>query len=437
MATPRPTVPPLKKQIQSSVPASPTPSKSIDLRRRRDHTPPSEDLLRRVTPQVPPSRQPIPMTKTAEQQLPLPPGVVSQARSVSGRSFEHMTEMEQRALLSEGYDPNTMPLPANAYEILQAVNSDLGLDKAPVPNIDPRQPPVQIPEPVPYSQRDPEHQARLRKVLEAAVEQEQAELQAQEEEARLATLPPGVADAKRMAQAMAQTPSNAEVDVDVSPQQPAAAAPAQQPPPQPAPAADDTGAAAAMKPHHCEMCGHPSNMPATPEPPYEKKLAFLHTILGEVNFKDEMKVMGGNLSLTFRTLTTRELQQVFLQANRDVEKKRISTTADYYEKLNWYRLCLQLVEVRGVATKTIMHVAPEGLSPETNNLATSFWECDPPEDGETILTQISDYIETNVLKTEHLLRIVGAACNQFNRLVAKLEANLENSDFWQPTAGQS
>lgn len=431
MSTQKPTVPPLKKAAQSSVPPA-TPPKTIDLRRRRDHAPPSPELLRRVTPQVPPSRQPVPMTETAEQQLPLQPGVMRPARNTSGRSFEHMTEFEQRALLAEGYDPNTMPLPANAYEIMQTVNAELGLDKAPVPNIDPRQAPVTIPEPVQFAARSPEHQERLKRVLETAVAQDEADMQAAQAEERLATLPPGVADAQRMAQSMTQ-PSTAEVDVDVQNTPPPATARQTATPT----AADDTGAAAALQPHICEMCGHNSAIPATPEPPYEKKLAFLQTVLGEVNFKDEMKVMGGNLSLTFRTLTTRELQQVFIQANNDLEKKRIVTTADYYEKLNWYRLCLQLVEIRGLAMQTVMHVAPEGLSPETNNLASSFWECDPPENGDTILMQVSNYIETSVLKTEHLLRIVGAACNQFNRLVAKLEANLENSDFWKPTDGQS
>jgi hypothetical protein len=58
-------------------------------------------------------------------------------------------------------------------------------------------------------------------------------------------------------------------------------------------------------------------------------------------------------------------------------------------------------------------------------------------DGETPLLLIEDYIFANVLKTEAMFRVVNTACNQFNRLVARLEAMADDSDFWRPTEEQS
>ena len=358
------------------------------LKKRTNIAPPPSELLQRVTTPMPPSRRPMP--QTGEQVLPLPVGqMMGTPKNAAGRSFEHMTEMEQLILLENGYEPG-MPLPTNAYGVLQEVQQELALDRPPLPNVDPRQAPLQIPQPVDISKRTPEHQARIRRALENAMQTEEAEMRAAEEDARMASLPPGVAEAQSMARTML-TPSDEEVLLDQK-------VPGVNAPPAPGytrpsteaevqqlgktvnagldrieKSLDETGAVTQKT--HCDHCNYPLNMPSVPEPPYEKKLSFLQTVLGEVNFKDETPIMGGNLIITFRTLTVKELQQVYAQAYADYEKKRIFTTPDYYERLNWYRLCLQLVSVRATTVGGFTHVMHEGLSPETNNLATSFWDC--------------------------------------------------------------
>ena len=51
--------------------------------------------------------------------------------------------------------------------------------------------------------------------------------------------------------------------------------------------------------------------------------------------------------------------------------------------------------------------------------------------------QIEEYVLTKVLKTEHLQRVIGHTCNKFNRLVSKLEASVDNENFWNETGPQS
>jgi hypothetical protein len=133
----------------------------------------------------------------------------------------------------------------------------------------------------------------------------------------------------------------------------------------------------------------------------------------------------------------RELEVVYAQGYRDLGTGRARTEADYYEKLNQYRLCLQMLDIRSADPRGLNVQFPAGLSPETNPKATTFWKTAPPEEGDTALPQILDYVVEEVLRTESLFRVFTAACNQFNRLNAKLEANTSNDPFWKPTGPPS
>ena len=53
------------------------------------------------------------------------------------------------------------------------------------------------------------------------------------------------------------------------------------------------------------------------------------------------------------------------------------------------------------------------------------------------MEKIQNYINGHVLKTEHLLRAVTFECQKFNRLAAKLEARVDDSDFWKETGQPS
>lgn len=185
----------------------------------------------------------------------------------------------------------------------------------------------------------------------------------------------------------------------------------------------------------CPHCERDLTDPAVPEPAYAEKQMFIQSILGQKPFHKEYTLLGGSLRVTFRTLTTREVDTIYKQAFREREEGKQATTEDFWEVVNRYRLYLQLIRMESDA---FLHDLPDGYDELTNPHATAFYKFDPPENPkETGLPMIADYMEADILRTESLQRIVNIACSRFNRLVAKLEGVVDNSDFWKPTEGQS
>jgi len=224
-----------------------------------------------------------------------------------------------------------------------------------------------------------------------------------------------------------------------------------EPPPAPEqPQQADEGEAAAqeLKPgtlrQICVQCGWDQERPTIPEPEHQDKIAFLQAVLGQKVFSKRFAIFGGHLRLTFRTLTIREIDALYQETFRAQKAGLISTAVDYYEYLNRLRLYLQLTSMSSAQTAMQIKL-PEGLTPETHPEANSYWEKHLRDAGvfkepdaanpdvPTLLLQIQDFILTNVLKTEHLQRTVTHTCNKFNQLVVKLEACVDNPNFWNET----
>lgn len=388
-----------------------------------------DELLRRVTggqkklPQVPP---PIGGLRGGSGNPPLPQGKVVAVPSAAG-----LTPSERETLEKIGWD-DSMPIPANMAEIVQQVQAEKAAEAQEVIlPVHPGRAPLKVPDPVPFQTLPTTDKERLRRALATAAAQEQAAQEALEAEQRMESLGPGVADAFKMVNS---TKEDQEVDVDIAaPVQPSDAprATAQTEPP-------PNNAGTEIHPVSCPHCNWDLRIPDVPEPPYSKKMAFLHTVLGQQCFTDDTELFGGSVIVTFRTLTIREIEVAYKQAYRDREVGRAQTELDFWERVNRYRLFMQLKNIRTLQPEHgFVHDLPDGLSPDTNAEARKHWEVKPAEPGETILCEIEDFITSKVLKTEALFRVVNAACNQFNRMVSKLEAMVDNSDFWKPTEEQS
>lgn len=190
----------------------------------------------------------------------------------------------------------------------------------------------------------------------------------------------------------------------------------------------------------CGHCGWDQANPLIEEPEHQDKLIFLQAIIGQKVFSKRYFVFDNNLRITFRSLTVKEIDFLYAEAFRAQKAGFIETASDYYEYLNRQRLFLQIVGLS--ANNAGLHITlPDGLSPETNSCATNFWNqflikeklfnAEEPEQG--LMQKIQDYILTNVLKTEHLQRVVNHTCLKFNKLVTKLEANVDNENFWKAT----
>lgn len=186
----------------------------------------------------------------------------------------------------------------------------------------------------------------------------------------------------------------------------------------------------------CPHCGWTLSMPDIPEPAYHEKQAFLQAVLGQKPFIKQYELLGGALRVRFRTLATKEVDTIYRQVMLERQKGLVSTVEDYWEKINRYRLYLQTCHL---SSEHFQHDLPDGYDRETNPNAEGVWQFDPVEDDprETGLPQIEQHFLRSVFTTEVIHRTINNQCSRFNRLVAKLEAMMDNSDFWRQTGEQS
>lgn len=400
--------------------------KSVDLRKDPKHA----ERLAQVTstakkPQPPPPAHQLPPGVTGRP--PFPAGKV-----VGGIAPSSLTDQERTTLESVGWNPD-IPIPNNMAELLEEVQAERQAEMSHMPPpIDPRTPKLNVPI-VGIEQLPAAEQERVRQRMREAAKQQESAVAAQaatQQRNLRASAIPGLADAMKLADrasaAFTATPEEQAEAIDTTPG-PTLAATVEAPAATTTPTTSETGADPGT--HICEHCGWDRRVKDVEEPPYRDKMAFLHAMLGLQTFSKDYMLFGGQLTVVFRTLTTKEVEAVYAQAFKERQSGRFGDNQlDFWELINRYRLFLQLLSVRSGATGLVE--LPEGLSKETNPSAQSFWECDADEDR---IAKIEEYITDNVLKTEAVFRVVNNACNQFNRLVAKMEAMADNSDFWSPT----
>lgn len=187
---------------------------------------------------------------------------------------------------------------------------------------------------------------------------------------------------------------------------------------------------------NCPHCGWDLSLQSVVEPGQDEKMGFLHSVLGQKTFIQEYSLFGGKVHVRFRTLTTKEMDVIYNYVFQQRESGEIETIQDYWEKVNRYRLYLQLIYL-SASDGSFTHQLPDAYSKESNPHATDFWQF-PAYDPEVgYLDQIEDRILKEVLRTESIQRTISTYCARFNRLVSKLEVMIDNPDFWKETEQQS
>ena len=189
----------------------------------------------------------------------------------------------------------------------------------------------------------------------------------------------------------------------------------------------------------CVHCGWDQSRSPIAEPDGIDKLVFLKAILGQKLFEKQFTLLGGNLRIKFRSLTVREIDELYAEAFRQSKQGQVNNAADFYETINRHRLFLQLVSLQ--AAENILHISlPDGLTPQTNPDAKQHWESflaakqEPGNADKSLLLRVQDYMLTHVFKTESMHRLAAHTCNQFNQYVARLEACVDDPNFWNATA---
>jgi hypothetical protein len=402
--------------------------------------------------------------RTEEQQVPppaqLPPGVASGTpplpigQAVRAIDPKHLTDTEREKLESIGWKEGE-PVPSNMAEIVAAVEQQRAAEvqgDLPLP-ADPTTPPVDF-QPVNLEDLPPEQRSRAKAMVDQSLEVAQgqaAAMQRANAETRANVAQAGGSQVQMDQAAPARPAAGTVPNVDHVPQ--AAPAPQAAPTPQatpqtpqaqprtPEPAVAQEAPSEALPDEppgtgagglaYCPHCGWDMAAEDIPDPDEADRLIFLQTVLGQKPFEKRYELMGGQFIVGFRSLTASEIDAIYQQAFKEREAGEIQSDLEYWERVNRYRMFLQIAHYQAGATSRQL---PDALSKETNPHGTGFWEAPPDVDR---LKAIESYMLFHILRTETLSRIVQNTCAQFNRLVAKLEARVEDTDFWKETAQQA
>lgn len=388
-------------------------AKSIDLRGLQ-----KQDAGEMSTP--PPAQVP-PGTR---QGPPLPVG-----EAVRAISPESLTSMEQTQLEKLGW-PKDRPIPSNMAEILAAeaaAKAEVAGDLP--PPVDPGTPPVKL-EITPIEDLTPEKAAEVRQKLEESLAQA-ATNAADREQAQVVAQNPVVAQ-----KVMAAATSPADTGAIEEPARPATG---HVPDPDHVPtAAPDTpldtpldapATGAALTVPNCPHCGWDMTAEDIPEPSRKIRQKFLQSVIGQLAYTNKHELLGGALKITFRTLTSGEADECFRQTFRDRDNGEFISELDFWERVNRYRLYLQIMLLEREDEEAIE--MPDGLNKRTAPNATTVWEV--PEGEKHPLKLVEKHTLQHVLPSESTARIVQVELGRFNRIVSKLEAMVDNADFWSPT----
>lgn len=407
----------------------------------------ADDLKSRVTGGAsqpkPPMKTPAPAAGRPIRSLPMAPGQI--IPTATGEPA--LTAFERASLEKRGWKAG-QPIPDSIQELASVIRAEEAAQPLPPPV--PLDTPPAAFETVDISQLDPSSRAEVMRKISEVSKGSKSPPQAVPVES------PTIASQAVYRQVnpyyQPATPQQPEVDpeviVDVPSRQTMTPPAAVQAPVAPPPAAKEVVEAPAAEipeDHSDESIGHPTNcphcrwdlsQPDIPEPSYADKQSFLHAVLGQKPFMKTYDIFAGALQVTFRTLTTKEVDKIYFQTLQESKSGQLQTSLDYWERINRYRLYLQILKLDapGVRLQTL----PEGFTVETNPHAGSHWKIEDNKDPNyTGLLLVENYVLKEVLGTEMLLRCVQNTCQGFNRLVSKLEALMDDSDFWKKTEEQS
>lgn len=190
----------------------------------------------------------------------------------------------------------------------------------------------------------------------------------------------------------------------------AAEAPAPEPPaPAPAPAADDADLGSRPVARRCPRCSWDSSRLDVVEATTDDRLRWAASLYGG-RFAKRYELLGGALAITFRALTTRELDAAYARAARDAREDPalfIPRAAEYQ-----FYLCLDVVE----------------LPLQPRRLPVPHADCVGPG-GAIDFDRLKAAVTTDVIPGDSLSRIANAKYQAFRALVDWMEAAVDSPDF--------
>lgn len=200
-------------------------------------------------------------------------------------------------------------------------------------------------------------------------------------------------------------------------------------PPVTAPVAPPTAASeppSAGVPEHtnCQRCNWPLDKSFDVEPTREDKEGFLAAILGLGRFVKQYALLGGNLVLSLRSLSSKESAMIQQQMGILLRNGEIAGDGAYWAHMIEYRMVLSVATI--TVGGNIVYNVPD----------IEQWDKDhPPTKDDTInatpIPRLCEFFYKVGAPQEMIRRIIGQEHAKFQRLVEALEAMTSVSDFWQ------
>lgn len=238
------------------------------------------------------------------------------------------------------------------------------------------------------------------------------------------TVPPrkGRPAAKLAAQPVRRLGAETIQDDKIIPKGGSSTAPTRQDRQEPTPA---DPASAQPAPEHCSHCGWATRVVDDTAVSDTDKTEFVYAVVRGQRFSKTYTALGGQMAITFRGLTSSEVdtiyRQVVMDAQADEKQSAMGGEAFYWRNLNGYRLVLSLARVASVGAGAIEVPTLEEHS--TN-----------PRHGEFPLLHLHKLVFAEALKTEHQRNIAALAFREFQDLQAKLEARSRDPNFYPAIA---
>lgn len=344
-----------------------------------------------------------------------------------------LTPMEKAELAKHGWKEGD-PIPANLPNLYAGVKA-AELDAATLPPMDPaavaahnlRMPPV-----VQVADLPKAKQSELARALD------EAKIQAEMIERRVSSQVPGAGAGVNEAIQTALLnplgkPGSFVVEDDLKPK---VSAPPQAGPAAPLPPDDRDldarpGAGAVEHPKNCPHCGFDLLKKELVEATDEDKLRWLVAQEGGKRFTKDYALNAGRITVTFRTLTSKESdvawRQVAVDGTRDIRERVPETEDHHWRNLMVYRMVMSIERLWTLS---------EGPQ---DNPPLDEWKVDKedyPGPNTKVYALLGPVTEA-LFPTESLRRQLGNAFHKFALLVELLEANADNDPFWSGIGLQS
>jgi len=172
---------------------------------------------------------------------------------------------------------------------------------------------------------------------------------------------------------------------------------------------------------NCSHCGWDISIKETVHITEKDKQTFLASILGGTRFYKDINLFGDTVTVRYRTLTTVEADLALRQCAFDYRDDKLPDQGEFFRVHSNYRLALSIARV---SMAVAIHVVPTIDEIEWDEPAEG-------EDKQTALPVLEKWLHENVLANESMRRVIGIEHQRFQRLVEKLEARVDDSDFWK------